>query len=160
MRQALHQAIDIEAIKAKVMRGLSVPAGIITSPGVHGYTKELDSRLPHDPAAARKLLAEAGYPGGFDVRLDCPNDRYNNDEAICRAVVGMLARIGVTLSFLVVGVPPTTPSLGTLIRIGNNFLFSGEWWITFFPAAALVVLALSVNLLGDWLRDALNPKLR
>ena len=65
-----------------------------------------------------------------------------------------------TLSFLGVGVPPTTPSLGTLIRIGNNFLFSGEWWITLFPCVALVLLVLSVNLLGDWLRDALNPKLR
>jgi len=65
-----------------------------------------------------------------------------------------------TLSFLGVGVPPTTPSLGTLIRIGNNFLFSGEWWITFFPCLALVFLVLSVNLLGDWLRDALNPRLR
>jgi peptide/nickel transport system permease protein len=65
-----------------------------------------------------------------------------------------------TLSFLGVGVPPTTPSLGTLIRIGNEFLFSGEWWITIFPGAALVLLVLSVNLLGDWLRDALNPKLR
>jgi peptide/nickel transport system permease protein len=65
-----------------------------------------------------------------------------------------------TLSFLGVGMPPTTPSLGTLIRIGNNFLFSGEWWITLFPALMLVILALAVNLLGDWLRDALNPKLR
>jgi peptide/nickel transport system permease protein len=65
-----------------------------------------------------------------------------------------------TLSFLGVGVPPTQPSLGTLIRIGNDFLFSGEWWITIFPGVALIVLVLSVNLLGDWLRDALNPKLR
>ncbi len=65
-----------------------------------------------------------------------------------------------TLSFLGVGVPPTTPSLGTLIRVGNDFLFSGEWWITVFPGAALVILVLAVNLLGDWLRDALNPKLR
>ncbi|MGI9383985.1 MAG: ABC transporter permease [Methyloligellaceae bacterium] len=65
-----------------------------------------------------------------------------------------------TLSFLGVGVPPTTPSLGTLIRVGNNFLFSGEWWITLFPSLALVILVLAVNLLGDWLRDALNPKLR
>jgi peptide/nickel transport system permease protein len=65
-----------------------------------------------------------------------------------------------TLSFLGVGVPPTQPSLGTLIRVGNDFLFSGEWWITVFPGAALIVLVLSVNLLGDWLRDALNPKLR
>ena len=65
-----------------------------------------------------------------------------------------------TLSFLGVGVPPTRPSLGTLIRVGNDFLFSGEWWITVFPGLALVTLVLSVNLLGDWLRDALNPKLR
>jgi len=65
-----------------------------------------------------------------------------------------------TLSFLGVGMPPTTPSLGTLIRVGNDFLFSGEWWIALFPGIALVVLVLSVNILGDWLRDALNPKLR
>ena len=65
-----------------------------------------------------------------------------------------------TLSFLGVGVPPTRPSLGTLIRNGNDFLFSGEWWITLFPGLALVLIALSVNLLGDWLRDALNPRLR
>jgi peptide/nickel transport system permease protein len=65
-----------------------------------------------------------------------------------------------TLSFLGVGVPPTQPSLGTLIRIGNDFLFSGEWWITIFPGVALIMMVLSVNLLGDWLRDALNPKLR
>ena len=65
-----------------------------------------------------------------------------------------------TLSFLGVGVPPTTPSLGTLIRIGNDYLFSGEWWITIFPGIALVLLVLAINLLGDWLRDAMNPKLR
>lgn len=65
-----------------------------------------------------------------------------------------------TLSFLGVGVPPTEPSLGTLIRVGNDYLFSGEWWVTIFPGAALAILVLAVNLLGDWLRDALNPKLR
>ncbi|MEO0485713.1 MAG: ABC transporter permease [Pseudomonadota bacterium] len=65
-----------------------------------------------------------------------------------------------TLSFLGVGAPPTQPSLGTLIRIGQGFLFSGEWWILFFPACTLLALALAVNLLGDWLRDALNPRLR
>jgi peptide/nickel transport system permease protein len=65
-----------------------------------------------------------------------------------------------TLSFLGVGMPPTQPSLGTLIRIGQQFLFSGEWWILFFPAITLVILALAINLLGDWLRDALNPRLR
>jgi peptide/nickel transport system permease protein len=65
-----------------------------------------------------------------------------------------------SLSFLGVGVPPTQPSLGTLIRVGNDFLFSGEWWITVFPGLALITLVLSINVLGDWLRDALNPKLR
>ncbi|MBL8511557.1 MAG: ABC transporter permease, partial [Betaproteobacteria bacterium] len=65
-----------------------------------------------------------------------------------------------TLSFLGVGVPATEPSLGTLIRIGNDFLLSGEWWMLAFPGVALVALVLSINIIGDWLRDALNPKLR
>ena len=65
-----------------------------------------------------------------------------------------------TLSFLGVGLPPTQPSLGTLIRIGDDFLYSGQWWVTVFPGAALVLMVLSINLLGDWLRDALNPRLR
>ena len=98
VRQALYQAIDIEAIKKKVMRGLSEPAGIITFPGVTGYTKELDKRLPYDPEASKKLLADAGYPDGFDVELRCPNDRYVNDEAICTAVVGMFGKIGINVS--------------------------------------------------------------
>jgi len=98
VRQALYQAIDIEAIKKKVMRGLSEPAGIITFPGVTGYTKALDKRLPYDVDAAKKLLADAGYPNGFDVELRCPNDRYVNDEAICTAVVGMLGKIGVNVN--------------------------------------------------------------
>ncbi len=68
--------------------------------------------------------------------------------------------IEATLSFLGVGAPPTSPSLGTLIRVGNNYLFSGEWWITVFPGVMLILISLSVNLLGDWLRDALNPRLR
>jgi peptide/nickel transport system permease protein len=74
--------------------------------------------------------------------------------------IGVAIIIEATLSFLGVGVPPTQPSLGTLIRVGNEFLYSGEWWITIFPGIALIVLVLSVNLLGDWLRDALNPRLR
>ena len=65
-----------------------------------------------------------------------------------------------TLSFLGVGIPPTQPSLGSMIRIGNDFLFSGDWWITVFPGAVLAVLVLAVNLLGDWMRDAFNPRLR
>lgn len=82
--------------------------------------------------------------------------------ALVLATIGLALAIisEATLSFLGQGVPPTTPSLGTLIRIGNEYLFSGLWWITLFPAMALVILVLAVNLLGDWLRDALNPKLR
>lgn len=74
--------------------------------------------------------------------------------------VALAIQIEASLSFLGVGVPPTSPSLGTLIRVGQEYLFSGEWWITIFPGAMLILIALSVNLLGDWLRDALNPRLR
>jgi peptide/nickel transport system substrate-binding protein len=80
------------------MRGQAVPAGHVIPPGVHGYDKALDARLPFDVAGAKQLLAEAGYPDGFDVRLDCTNDRYLNDEAICQAVVNMLARAGIKVS--------------------------------------------------------------
>ena len=81
---------------------------------------------------------------------------------IVLATIGLALAIisEATLSFLGVGVPPTTPSLGTLIRVGNEFLYSGLWWITFFPAIALVVLVFAVNILGDWMRDALDPKLQ
>jgi peptide/nickel transport system permease protein len=74
--------------------------------------------------------------------------------------LGLAVLSEATLSFLGVGLPPTQPSVGTLIRIGNDFLFSGEWWITIFPGLSLVLMVLSINLLGDWLRDALNPRLR
>ena len=74
--------------------------------------------------------------------------------------LAMAILIEATLSFLGVGMPPTNPSLGTLIRVGNEYLFSGVWWVVIFPSLTLVALVLAVNLLGDWLRDALNPKLR
>ena len=105
VRQAIYQAIDINAIKKKVMRGYAMPAGIITAPPVRGYTKKLDQRLPYDPAAAKKLLAEAGYPNGFSVQLDVPNNRYINDEAIGQAIVGMLAKVGIKVNL--VAVPKT-----------------------------------------------------
>lgn len=95
VREAMYRAIDIEAIKTKVMRGMAVPAGMITSPGVHGYAPALDVRMPFDLAKAKALMKEAGYEQGFGVTLDCPNDRYNNDEAICQATVAMLAQIGI-----------------------------------------------------------------
>lgn len=98
VREAMYRAIDIEAIRQKVMRDLAFPAGIITSPGVDGYTPELDERLAFDVEGAKALMAQSGFPDGFSAQLDCPNDRYNNDEAICQATVGMLAQIGIDVT--------------------------------------------------------------
>jgi peptide/nickel transport system substrate-binding protein len=97
VRQALYQAIDIEAIRRATMRGLSVPTGSMIAPQVNGYAEEFARRLPYDAAAAKKLLADAGYPNGFEVTLDCPNDRYINDEEICQAVTAMWAKIGMNV---------------------------------------------------------------
>ena len=98
VRLAMYHSLDMEAIKDKVMRGQSAPAGIITAPGINGHTPERDQRLAYDPELSKKLLAEAGYPDGFELTLDCPNDRYINDEAICVAAIGMFAKIGVTVN--------------------------------------------------------------
>lgn len=97
VRQAIYQAIDENAIKTKVMRGFATPAGLLVGPGVAGFDPALNQRLAYDPAAAKALLAEAGYPRGFSAGLLCPNDRYVNDEAICTAVVAMLSKVGVKL---------------------------------------------------------------
>ncbi|MEQ9122280.1 MAG: ABC transporter substrate-binding protein, partial [Alphaproteobacteria bacterium] len=98
VREAFNLAIDKEAIKRVVMDGLSVPTGMITPPFVLGNTPELDKSYGHDMAKAKALLAEAGYPDGFTVRLDCPNNRYINDEKICQAAVAMLAKVGVKVN--------------------------------------------------------------
>jgi len=95
VRQAVAMAIDTQAIKRVVMRGFSSPAGIVTSPGVHGYTAALDKAGAVNLDGAKALMKQAGYAAGFTVKLDCPNDRYNNDEQICQATVGMLGKIGI-----------------------------------------------------------------
>jgi peptide/nickel transport system substrate-binding protein len=98
VRQAFYQAIDVNAINKAVMRGLSVPTAInLPNPEKAGIPKEMDKRYPYDIAAAKKLLADAGYPAGFELQMDCPNNRYINDEKICIAVAGMLAKVGVTV---------------------------------------------------------------
>ncbi len=94
VRKALNLAVDRDAIRRVTMRGLSIPAALMIAPGVHGHAPDLDKVAPADVDGAKKLLAEAGYPGGFDFALDCPNNRYVNDEEICQALVGMWARIG------------------------------------------------------------------
>jgi peptide/nickel transport system substrate-binding protein len=99
VRQAFLQAIDIQAIKASVMRNMAEPSAMMIGKGIDGWDASF-KRLPFNPDAAKKLLADAGYPNGFEVQLDCPNDRYVNDEAICKAVVGMLQRIGVKVNLV------------------------------------------------------------
>jgi peptide/nickel transport system substrate-binding protein len=98
VRKALNLAVDREAIRRVTMRGLSLPAAMMVAPGVHGYSKEIDKVGKVDVVGAKKLLADAGYPNGFEFGLDCPNDRYVNDEKICQALVGMWARIGLKVS--------------------------------------------------------------
>ena len=100
VRQALSMTIDRAAIQRTIMRGLSIPAGIMVAPGVNGHTPEMDQPARVDVDGAKKLMAEAGYPDGFEVRMNCPNNRYVNDEEICQAIVAMWARIGVKASLL------------------------------------------------------------
>ena len=98
VRQAFYQAIDIEGIKRSVMRGASNPTALMIGPGINGFTTEQNTRLPFNTDQARKLLADAGYPNGFEVGMNCPNDRYVNDGEICQAVAANLARIGVKVN--------------------------------------------------------------
>jgi peptide/nickel transport system substrate-binding protein len=97
VREAIQLAIDLQAIKTQVMRGLSVPSGVMFAPQVDGYPKDLDKPAKVDRAKAKQLLAEAGYPQGFEVTLDCPNNRYVADEKICVAIAGMLAQVNIKL---------------------------------------------------------------
>ncbi|MEP6609258.1 MAG: ABC transporter substrate-binding protein [Burkholderiaceae bacterium] len=98
VRQAFYQAIDVNAIQKAVMRGASAPSALMIAPGINGFPAELNKRLPYDAEASKKLLAEAGYPQGFEVGMNCPNDRYVNDDEICKAVSAMLARVGVKVN--------------------------------------------------------------
>ena len=97
VRKAMYQAIDINGIRDKVMRGASTPTALMVAPGINGFAAALNTRYPYDPEASKKLLAEAGYADGFEIGLDCPNDRYVNDEAICTAIVPMLKRVGISV---------------------------------------------------------------
>jgi len=98
VRRAFYQAIDIETIKSRVMRGAAAPTALMVAPGIRGFVAEMNKRLPYDVPAAKKLLADAGYPNGFEVAMNCPNDRYVNDAEICQAVAANLARIGVKIN--------------------------------------------------------------
>jgi peptide/nickel transport system substrate-binding protein len=99
VREAFYKAVDIELIKTRVMRGLSTPSAVMIAPQLYPLSKDF-TRPKLDPEGAKKLLTEAGYPDGFEVTMDCPNDRYVNDAAICQAIVGMLARVAVKINLL------------------------------------------------------------
>ncbi|PKO70131.1 MAG: ABC transporter substrate-binding protein [Betaproteobacteria bacterium HGW-Betaproteobacteria-16] len=98
VRQAFYQAIDINGIQRTVMRGAANPTALMVGPGINGFDDAMNKRLPYDTEAAKKLLAEAGYPNGFEVGMNCPNDRYVNDGAICQAVAASLARAGIKVN--------------------------------------------------------------
>jgi peptide/nickel transport system substrate-binding protein len=98
VRQAFYQAIDIEAIKTRIMRGAATPTALMVAPGIKGFDAALNKRLPYSVDAAKKLMADAGYANGFEVKMNCPNDRYVNDSEICQAVASMLARINVKVN--------------------------------------------------------------
>jgi peptide/nickel transport system substrate-binding protein len=98
VRQAFYQAIDVDGIQKTVMRGASKPTALMVGPGVNGFVPELNKRLPFDAEGSKKLLAEAGYPSGFEVTMNCPNDRYVNDARICQTVAANLSRIGVKIN--------------------------------------------------------------
>ena len=100
VRRAFYQAVDEDTIAKKVMRGAATPSGLMVAPAVHGWDKSLNERYPYDIKEAKRLLTEAGYPEGFTVGMNCPNDRYVNDEQICQAIAAMLARIGVKVNVL------------------------------------------------------------
>ena len=114
VREALSLAIDRETIKRSIMRGLSLPAGILVAPGVNGHAADIDIAVKPDAERAKRLLAEAGYPNGFSFRLNCPNNRYVNDEKICQALVAMWARIGVKTEL-------ASESMATFIQKVQNF---------------------------------------
>src|SRR3954447_4850589 len=122
VRRAVYQAIDIDAICERIMLGYARPAGMLVPPGVNGYSEELDRRLPYDPDAARQLLAEAGYPRGFAVTLDCPNDRYANGD-ICRAAAEMLGKVGVAV---IVDARPMREHLAKIIDRRTDFYMLGR----------------------------------
>jgi peptide/nickel transport system substrate-binding protein len=130
VREALNLAVDREAIKRATMRGLSLPAGIMVAPGVNGHTPDIDVVIKPDADKAKKLLADAGYPNGFEFQLNCPNNRYVNDEEICQNLVSMWARIGVKTKL-------ASEGMATFIQKVQNFDSSAYllgWGVATFDA--------------------------
>ena len=130
MRKSLNISVDREAIKRVTMRGLSIPAAIMVAPGVHGYTTELDKVGATDVEGAKKLLSEAGYPNGFEFGLDCPNNRYVNDEEICQALVGMWAKAGLKVKL---NAQPMASFISKIQKFDHSAYMHG-WGVATFDA--------------------------
>ena len=146
VRKALYQAIDVNAIQRSIMRGQSQPTGAIIAPQVYGWTSEADKRYPFDVDAAKKLLADAGYPNGFEVTMDCPNNRYINDEEICQSIVAMWARAGVKAKLKT---QPMSTYFPALLRYEASIYMLGWGVPTFDALYSLQSLARSKGAGGD-----------
>ncbi len=146
VRKALYQAIDIQTINRVTMRGLSQPTGALISPQVNGWTKRADARWPYDLGAAKKLLAQAGYPLGFEVDFACPNNRYINDEEICQAVTAMWAKAGVRAKLRTLPLSTYFP----MIQRYEASIYMLGWGVPTFDALySLQSLVRSVGAQGD-----------
>lgn len=147
VREAFYKTIDVDLIKTRVMRGMSTPSTLMIAPELYPLSKEF-TRPKLDPEGAKKLLAEAGYPNGFEVTMDCPNDRYVNDAAICQAVVGMLARIGIKVNLLA---QPKAQYFGKVLKPGG-------YQTSFFMLGWTPATSDSHNVLHDILGCRDDPK--
>ncbi len=141
VRQAFYQAIDIDGIKKNVMRGASNPSALMVGPGINGFDPSV-KRLPYGPDAAKKLMADAGYPDGFEVSMNCPNDRYVNDSKICQAVAANLARINVKIKLLAETKGTYFPKV---LRRDTSFYMLGWTPTTYDAHNALVALMVCVD---------------
>ncbi|MGH6623271.1 MAG: ABC transporter substrate-binding protein, partial [Burkholderiaceae bacterium] len=146
VRQAMYYAVDIEGLKRAVMRGSSDPTGAIIAPQVNGWTKEANQRLPFDIGKAKQLLAEAGYPNGFEFTLDCPNNRYINDEEICKALAAMWAKIGLKVS---VNAMPRATYFAKVQKFDTSAYLLGWGVPTFDALYSLQSLARTLGKEGD-----------
>jgi peptide/nickel transport system substrate-binding protein len=146
VRKAMYQAIDIDTINRSIMRGQSQPTGALVSPQVNGWTKEANVRFPYSQDAAKKLLNDAGYPNGFELTMDCPNNRYINDEEICQAVVSMWAKVGVKAKLKT---QPMATYFPMIQRYEASVYLLGWGVPTFDALYSLQSLVRSVGLQGD-----------
>ncbi len=158
VRQAFYQAIDIDTIKTRIMRNSAFPTGGMVANGIRGYTPDMKNRLAYDPEVSKRLLADAGYPGGFEVGMNCPNDRYVNDAEVCQAVASYLARVGIKIALQVESKATYFPKA---LKREVSFFMLG-WTPAAYDAHNLLftVLATPSGTQGSWNFGAYsNPKL-